>query len=273
MFLILLNSSHGVSNEVKISINDFCPLHCTNSRGHWEKNQPGFVYEIYNEIYTKAGFKFIPIKNNFHRGLHSAGEGLVDAISGAIKITTKKELIQILKTYKHTGADYGKLIYSKEPIALYHSSCFFGRESMNWKYQGVNSFKDFKLGSIKNFAYGESIDKYIDTHKKNKEKIEIMNGLNIADRFLEMLILKRVDIILLDKSVGLYAINNSKDNSVKLLGCDDEGKRPLYLGFSSKNSKRSLMLVQIFDEGMKELRKSGKLKLILDKYGLKDWVQ
>jgi hypothetical protein len=45
---------------------------------------------------------------------------------------------------------------------------------------------------------------------------------------------------------------------------------PLYLGFSSLRSKDQ---TQIFDDGLIELRRSGRLNAILLKYGVADWHQ
>ena len=271
LFIMSIYSPHGLSKEVAIAMNNFCPYHCLDSDGNWDKNQPGYVYEIYNEIYTKAGYIFKPVQNSFHRGMVNAGTGIVDAISGPIKITSKKELAQKLKTNIYSGAVYNKLIYSTEPISLYQSSCFFGKANMDWSYQGTNSLETLQLGSIKDFAYGETLEKYIESNKENKEKIHLMYGSNIAERIFMMLIKDRVEIILLDLNVGLYRIKKSNDKSVKLLGCLEEGKRHLYVGFSPVKLQKSIELLRVFDTGIQQMRKSGKLKIIFEKYGLKDW--
>jgi len=80
--------------KIKISMNEFCPYHCHDSEGKWDKEFRGYAYEMYDEIYTNAGYDFKAMQNPFHRGMLSTDTGIVDAVSGPIKITSKKELTE-----------------------------------------------------------------------------------------------------------------------------------------------------------------------------------
>jgi len=261
-------------------MNEFCPYHCTELDGGWDKEYPGYAYEIYDEIYSSAGYDFKAIQNPFHRGMQSANTGNVDAISGPIKIKSKHESEIKIRQNKNTGTIYSQLIYSKEPISLYHSSCFFGKSDMKWNYKGIQSILSYKTAVVKDFDYGDILNRFIEveTSKKSSPRVQLMFGKDIQLRNFKMLMSGRVDLVLADLQVGLYTINKMekkqqlKKGSLKLLGCTEEGQRHLYVGFSPKRPKSSRLLAQLFDQGIVRLRSSGKLKLILDKYGLDDWA-
>ena len=270
-----------LGKDFKISMNEFCPYHCTDSKGGWDKNHPGYAYEIYDEIYSSAGYDFKAIQSFFHGGMRLTDTGAVDAISGPIKLESKLESEIKTRQNKNTGAIYSRLIYSEEPISIYQSSCFFGKAGMKWKYKGIQSLLPYITAVVKDFDYGESLNKIIEaeaTSKKNAPKIQLMYGKDIHLRNFSMLLNRRVDLVLADLQVGLYTINKMEKEqqiekgSIKLLDCTDEGKRNLYVGFSPKRPKKSRLLAQLFDQGIGRLRSSGRLKLILDKYGLNDWV-
>jgi polar amino acid transport system substrate-binding protein len=79
----------------------------------------------------------------------------------------------------------------------------------------------------------------------------------------------RIDAIIEDSAVMAYTLKREKEQGVKNIGCDPK-KIPLYLAFSPKNPK-SIEYAAAVDAAVIDLRKSGKLKQILAKYGLKDW--
>jgi len=268
----------ALSKDVNISMNEFCPYHCTDSKGKWDKDYPGYVYEIYDEIYSSAGYEFKATRYPFFRGMQSTYEGIVDAISGPIKIESDLEMKIKIRQNENTGYIYSKLIYSKEPISLYHSSCFFGRRDMEWKYKGIQSLFPYRMAVVKNFDYGVELNNYIEVEasKNNTHRVQLMFGNDIPVRHFKMLSRRRVDLVLADLQVGLYTIKKMekekqlKNDSMKLLGCTEQGRRHLYVGFSPERPKESRLLAQVFDQGINRLRSSGRLKLILDKYGLSD---
>jgi len=280
LFFSLAISPFITSEELNISMNEFCPYHCTDSKGEWDKEYPGYVYEIYDEIYSSAGYYFKATQYPFFRGMQSAYKGIVDAVSGPIKIKSKHEMDMKIRKNENTGYIYSKLIYSKEPISLYHSSCFFGRRDMEWKYKGLQSLSPYKMAAVKDFDYGVELNNFIEVEasKKNTQRVQLMFGNDIPVRYFKMLSRNRVDLVLLDLQVGLYTIMKMEEEqqlekgSMKLLGCTEQGRRYLYVGFSPERPEKSRLLAQVFDKGIHRLRSSGRLKLILDKYGLSDWA-
>ena len=276
----LASSPLVLSENFKVSMNEFCPYHCTDTKGGWDKEYPGYVYEIYEEIYSSAGYDFKAVQYPFFRGMQSAYEGVVDAVSGPIKIESALEMELKIRQNKTTGHIYNKLIYSKQPISLYHSSCFFGRSDMEWRYNGIQSLMPYKSAVVEDFDYGVDLNGFIEAEaaKGNSPRVQLMFGNDIPIRHFRMLSRRRVDLVLADLQVGLYTINKMEKEqdlekgSMKLLGCSDQGRRYLYVGFSPKRPEDSKILARVFDQGISRLRRSGQLKLILDKYGLNDWT-
>jgi len=68
--------------------------------------------------------------------------------------------------------------------------------------------------------------------------------------------------------VAHYLKRNNLVGNYQQAGCLEPVK--MYIGFSPA-LEQSHDYAALFSRGMKELRRSGKLQAILNKYGLKDW--
>ena len=96
-------------------------------------------------------------------------------------------------------------------------------------------------------------------------------GDDALPKLLKMLQAGRIDAILEDVSVMSYALitNGVPSGQVVSAGASGEAN-DLYIVFApgKENSKK---YSDQFSAGIVELRKSGKLKQILDRYSVKDW--
>lgn len=81
----------------------------------------------------------------------------------------------------------------------------------------------------------------------------------------------QIDVIVEDSNVMMSALLSGKVPLKAVVSAGKlEDKAELYMAFSPKHPK-SKELAAKFDAGIRELRKSGKLKAILGLYGLTDW--
>lgn len=97
-----------------------------------------------------------------------------------------------------------------------------------------------------------------------------MKGEKPLERLLEMLISGRITTIIEDKSVLQYKITQmGKADLVKVSGITDTVV-DVFSSFSPKNNK-SKEYAKILTEEIIKMRKDGRLKVILDKYGIQDW--
>jgi polar amino acid transport system substrate-binding protein len=120
--------------------------------------------------------------------------------------------------------------------------------------------------------YTDSLDKYICENKQNKQRISMAFGDDPIINNINKLKSGRVDVIVTTPMVFYYnlkvlKLDQSLFKETKISTVDEN----LYVGFSPTNAKSATYILWL-DEGIERLRKSGSLQLILDKYGIKDWI-
>jgi polar amino acid transport system substrate-binding protein len=250
---------------------NFCPLHCIDSDNQLVLERPGYAVEIYQQIFAEIGydvnFQVVP----FNRGMIEVSKGRVDAISRPLKFD--KEALKIkIRQGPLIGPLYGELIYPKNNIGGHHSSCAFVHSDAKWEYTGPSSLDGKIVGAGKHYDYGKETNLYLEKHLvKDKGSVVLLIGNSVFAKNLKKLGHKRIDVVLMDKVSGKYAVQTSvKQGVVKLLGCSGVPAN-LYLAFSGRNSEISKKLAPIFDKGIEKLRNSGGFKEILIKYGLQHW--
>lgn len=277
--ILCLASPASFAEEIRISVLDFCPLHCKGPDGKLRSDQPGAVVEIYRKIYGDAGYQTRFRHFPFNRGMLEVSLGRVDAISLPLKFTGAA-LQDKIRQLPEIGRLYGRLIYTERPIGTHQSSCFFVRSNSEWVYDDEGSLESQRIGVANDHDYGPEMNAYLEKARLggNSDLIRELSGANMFLRNLKMLVARRLDIVLIDRVSGSYTIKQAEKDgevpagSIKLSGCIGSAQE-LFLGFSDKTPERSRKLARIFDDGIVRMRRSGELKSLLDKYGLDDWVK
>ena len=106
-----------------------------------------------------------------------------------------------------------------------------------------------------------------------------MKRIMLLSSFLGMLSLQvlaqektvgRLTLVIEDEAVAAFFLKNN-DQAVAKAGC--LSGEPIYFGISPTLGDQGRAMAAKFDAGIKAMRASGELKVILDKYGLADWKQ
>ncbi|MCF8068017.1 MAG: transporter substrate-binding domain-containing protein [Desulfobacterales bacterium] len=232
------------ADTIELVADEWCPYNCEP-----DSAAPGFIIEIAQTVFEKAGHDVIYKNVNWARAILQTRDGKHTAIVGA------------------SVGDAPDFIFPEEELGNLDTS-FFIKTERNWEYTGIASLKDMSLGAIKGYAYGDELDTYISENKDSKT-VQLSTGDDALDNMINKLILGRVDVIIEDKNVLLLAAKEKGIlDQIKHAGSDTLD--PLYIAFSPANPK-SAEYAQILSDGLKELRASGKLNDILSKYGLTDW--
>jgi polar amino acid transport system substrate-binding protein len=216
-----------------------------------ESDKPGFMIEVAKTIFTKAGYTVdYQCKGwTWDRSIEEVRQGRIDAIVGAAK------------------DDAPDFVFPEEPF-VYQQVTIFKKKGNPWRYQGVNSLQNIKLGVISGYAYDEAIDEYI---KKNADKgnIQVVKTDNALELNIKKLDAGRIDATIEDASVFF-----SKAAS---LGMKDKFEEAGFVGEPdnitiafSPAKETSKKYAEILSKGFKEMRASGEMKKLMDKYGLKD---
>lgn len=210
---------------------------------------PGYLIEIGRYAFNKHGYTMDYKVQSWERSLDQVSKGEEDCVVGA---------------YKSEARDFifHKNILGNEDLAFYAR-----KDARAWKYTGIDAFKGHTLGVIGGYSYGPEIDFYIANPNND---VHIAKGDDALERNIKMLLTKRIDILAESPTVFSYYTKNFAP-AVNIKELDRRNKPQEVYYACSPNSENSKRYVDMIDQAIVELRKSGELKKILAKYGLRDW--
>ncbi|MBN1252240.1 MAG: transporter substrate-binding domain-containing protein [Bacteroidales bacterium] len=246
LLILTLNTSYIKDKGTIILVADeWCPYNCNPN----EKN-PGYMVELAKLIFAEQGYSVLYQQVSWSRAIYGTRKGDFEGIIG----TGKNETPDFVFTKNEMG------------ISIH---TFYILKSKNWKYNGIKSVENITLGVIENYSYGNFFNDYVNPNKNNNIRIQIVTGDDALRRNIKKLELSRIDATIEDKNVMNYTIKKYSIN-IDIIPAGNVEKEKVYIAFSPSN-KKSAEYANILDKGIIKFRKLGKLKTILDKYGLKDW--
>lgn len=237
------NTAHA--DTITLRADEWCPYNCAV-----ESDKPGYGIEIAKEVFAKAGHTLDYKTLAWARALDDCRKGTINAVIG---------------TSKNESPDF---VFGAEHIIV-SDNTFVVKKGNPWRYAGTASLEKLKLGVIQGYSYDGDVGKYIETNAKDKAKTDAIGGDNALEQNLKKLVAGRVDATVDAKAVVSFKIMQmGLADKVELVGSVDPSQN--YIAFSPANPK-SKEYAAILDKGIAELRASGRLKQILDRYGVADW--
>ncbi len=226
-----------------VAADEWCPYNCVPGSA-----QPGYIIEVLREVFSKHNinveYRVLPWK----RALLSAENGTIDAAVGAVK------------------GNHGRNIIGSENLG-FDETVFVVRKGEVFEFKTQNVLDNKVVGVIIDYTYDNHgvIDSYIELRKKNKDRVYTIHQEQPLNSLYEMLLRSRIDIFPENKYVAKYVANKRNDiNKVEFVttGKGDE----IYVAFTPNSEGREN--AKKLDKGIIELRKNGKLKKILNQYGI-----
>lgn len=214
----------------------------------------GYLIDIARAIFEPRGDTIIYKVKPYKRAIEEVKSGVVDAVAGM---------------YKTDVMLYG-LIAPENELGISINS-FFGRNNLTWRYDpiaGNSPLKEIRIGVIAEYVFIE-IEEYLQENK-HTPKVQYLYGPNPLKQNMKKLLGNRVDVILDDSLAIVYTSQEiGIEGKIKPVGSLPT-RNEVSLGFSPilDNSKEN---AEIVSNGIIALRESGKLSIILGKYGLKEW--
>ena len=241
VLLVLFSSSSFSSSAVKIATDPWCPYVCVS-----EKGSSGILVEIVEQSFAENGYLVDFIWLNWARAIAEARKGRIQGIIGA---------------FKTDSPDY---IFGKEHL-LESEMCFFTSQGDNWAFQNMDSLSSRVTVVVKSYSYGSELDSYVAQNENSGSRnVTSVYGMESITKRLKLLEKRKIDTLVEDKLV-MAKINQNLKPEAKLrqAGCLPPEK--VYLAFSP-NSNLSPRLSRAFDKGVKSLKRSGRLKQIINEY-------
>lgn len=230
------------ADEVILVADEWCPFNCTPN-----SDKPGFLIELAKYSLAKKGHTVKYIREPWQRAIRQVRSGEYQGLVGA------------------AIGDSPEFIFPKQPLISIKNSFYVLKEN-NWKYTDIDSLKKINLGIINHYDYGEDINTYILANGKNKSLLTTICDDLAADQLIKLLTRNRIDAFIGVKSIiemyGLIAGESPVIKEVGVLSIQD-----IYISFSP-NHPKSQEYADAISEGLTELRLSGKLEKLLEKYSL-----
>lgn len=249
MFMVL--GSQAVAETLDVAVLDFCPFVCDPTK---EDGKVGFSVELERAIFERAGYQV-----NFHlipymRSIKQTEKGEYDAVGFC---NDKSSGVNICST-----ETVGPMVQT-----------FYVKKDNPWRYTGVESLEDISLGVISGYNYtlvAEEFQLYINQNRDNANRITFHSGENVLHRLFRMILTDRLTTINEAEYVADYLA--SKNGYLQHLQKANTFDVILWgrMCFSPQNPD-ARKYVQILDEGIRRMRASGEIQVILEQYGLEDW--
>ena len=217
-----------------------------------EQGKRGFVIDIVQAVFEGQGYTVVVLDVPWNRAMAMIKDG---SANGILNITRK------------SGQG---LIFPNSEVARVNPSIFVLKRNP-WNYNGTASLKNVRLGLIRNYGYGENnppLEKYLNS---DPEKVIWFSGIDPLTEILRQIEGGLLDATIEDQTVGNYVLQKAGlQDQFRVAGHPEQGTISLYVAFTTKKPN-SRQLAEVFDSGLLKLRKSGKMKAILAKYGMTDW--
>ncbi|MCA1984999.1 MAG: transporter substrate-binding domain-containing protein [Desulfovibrio sp.] len=220
--------------------------------GHPEAPRPGYMVEVIREIFEPQGYAIDYGLISWSRALEECRHGHIHAVIGA-------------------GEDrQTDFIFPEEEIG-WSGYAWFVRTGFNWTFTGLESLRSVRLGVCDTCTYDDALDAYIADYR-HTQAVQPLAGEDMVQKNVAKLLGKRIDVFYEDPLVvGWELLRHNATHLVKLATMAPEERfERIFMGFS-KARPESRHLAQLFDEGIRQLRASGRLAEILSQYNLEDW--
>lgn len=206
-------------------------------------NEPmGFELEIFQSVMDKMGYRVDFVEMPWKRCLKFLQSGEVDVVISML-INKEREMFTIFPDEHISTTDF-MLISLEESDIQYQNPLI--------------NLKDYKIGSILGFHYGDEFDNasYLD-------KVEVGN----SELLLELLLKKRLDLALGNRTVITNSIHKKKLTKKLVFHEPPVKSDNLYVGFSKNKAHETL--TKEFSSVLKLFKNSDQYQVILNKYHLK----
>lgn len=230
------------ARTITVAADPWCPFNCTPG-----SSKQGYMVDLLARILAPHGYTVKYIALPWSRAIRSAEYGDIDGVIAA-------------------GEEDGtRLLLHNLPMG-FSMQAFATRVGESFEWKGVASLGERRLEVIKNYDYGDAVNKWIG---QNPKQVEYATGETPLESSFKKILARRSDVVVNNGSVMAYTLKQM--DLLEAFTVKPTGKNvPLYIGLSPK-IKDAKAISNLIDNGIATSRKSGELAVLLQKYGLSDW--
>ncbi|MEZ5494290.1 MAG: ABC transporter substrate-binding protein [Pseudomonadales bacterium] len=253
---LLAQTAAPAAKTITLAADEWCPYNCAEE----DKAKPGYMIEIAQTVLSKVGYTVEYKTMAFQRAMQ---EVLNDTLTGVICVDTPT-LAEAEALYQKTNSKPAGFI---QTVAMgMPSVSIFTSSTSTWTFDPANPEASLKaLGGKVGIPQGYSFD-LSPTLQKMGLLVEISSDAPLQ-QLLKMLEGGRLAAIMDDSAVIQYeAAQIGLGNKIRFAG-NTEDPLACTIGFNTKDKD----YVDLLNKGIAELRASGELTKILQRYNIKDW--
>ncbi len=207
------------------------------------KKVKGIAVNIVKTIFSKMGYRVSIRVLPWARALLRVEKGDADAIFTAYKTPEREKF-----------ADYSRIVLMPQEISL------FVLKDSKIKFNGdLGELYGYLFGVVRKVSYGKKFDEFA----KNRDPLDV-NVINTGELNMNMLLKKRIDILVSNKHGAYYILSNvNKTEMIRELKPALESV-PSYMAFSKK---RKLGFIRDkFDAILEDMKAHGEYYQIIDDF-------
>lgn len=233
MFFLLTGNAFAGDRVITLVGDAWCPFNCLAlTDGH------GILVDRAAAALAQDGFRVDYVQIPWSRAILGVRDGDYDAIVGVGRLE---------------APDFQ---FPSEPLAFARHS-FFTLPTETWKYRGLQSLKDIRIGVIQDYSYGSLYDDYIRANQNDSSRVVVLKGNKVLPRLIKMLQLGRIDALVAEEHVlNYYFQSKGRANPLRYAGL--AAKEALYVAFSPR-LENSAKMAGLLGHRLKKLNRSGSL--------------
>lgn len=246
LFVALILPTATMADEIVLVADPWPPFN--NEIG---SDQEGYIVDVARAVFEVAGHTVIYKNIPWKRAILGTRSGMYTGAIGASK------------------TDAEGFVFPDEELARNVLS-FYVRQDDEWEFKGPASLKTVSIGVVEGYDYRKWLNKYIQQHRGNIQRVQVITSEYPLRQNLRKLFYKRIDVVVGNESAIRYTAREMGIlDKIKYAGY---GVEPAYIYIAfSPNLPESPKLAQQLSQGINLLRRNGQLKEILDRYGILDW--
>ncbi|GLQ30717.1 substrate-binding periplasmic protein [Litoribrevibacter albus] len=231
--------------SVSISSDIWCPFIC----GDDQSITGGLLVDVADEVFKQANIALESPLMPLNRAMMLVAKGQVDGI--------------------YAPAITDQLIMSETIVAS--RACFYTHINDDWRFEGIESLPAVTVSIIDSYGYDDGeFDEYVAKNSSNQSKqLDVRVGETAGLTNVQMLLAERIDVLIEHESVMAHLmdeVGGNARNHIRNAGCLNTAL-PLNIGFGVTNPY-SAKWVDIVNQGISQLKASGRLDEIKSRYGL-----
>jgi polar amino acid transport system substrate-binding protein len=220
-----------------------CPYYCTDTA-----KEKGFVVDIATHVFSKLGYKVkYKTVESHEEAIQGIREKKYDAILGASPKETPD------------------LVFAKSTLAYSYDVILVPKRS-KWKYNSPASLNTLTLGVVQDRVYDDIIHEHIAKYKEDPTKIKMTQGNYAMKHNLKKLRYEKVNA-LIDNQHSLQYFYAQKKKLFPFKVAKKLTPTAVRIAFSPKDYKAP-EYARKFSRGLRNLKGTKEMNLILKKYGL-----